>query len=161
MSRTSLSILFALIATIYALGDESHLDSALVAAAQKSMPEGIDTHLLIKSLERGFWNSDRKAVAVSVPQRHPKESLVFIFMRQPDGRYLAADASGVEAGNFGKLGLLPRADYERFETKPVEWLGRDDGLFQVRIRTRAWKGGQRYTVYEPLIIKPDGTVMYR
>lgn len=161
MSRTLLPILYALIATIYALGDEPHLESALVAAAQNSMPEGIDRHLLIKSLESGLWNSDRKAVAVSVPQKHPKESLVFIFMRQPNGRYLAADAIGVEAGNFGKLGLLPRADYERFETKPVEWLDRDDELFQVRIRTRAWRNGQRYTVYEPLIIRPDGTVVYR
>ena len=85
----------------------------------------------------------------------------FCVLRQPDGAYLVADASGVEVGNFVKLGFLPRADYERFETIPVEWLHRDDGLFQVRIRTRAWKAGQRYTVYEPLIIRPDGTVLYR
>jgi len=71
---------------------------------------------------------NRTAVAVSVPQRHPKHSVVFVFLRQTDFTYLAADTSGVEAGNFGKLGLLPRADYERFAATPVEWLQRDDGL---------------------------------
>ena len=83
-----------------------------------------------------------------------------MLLRQPDGTYLAADASGVEAGNFGKLGR-PRTDYEHFETTPVEWLYRNDGFFQVRIRTRAWRAGKRYTVSEPLIIRPDGTVLYR
>jgi hypothetical protein len=112
------------------------LDGALLAAARKAMPEGIATSQLIKSLEMRLWNSDRTVVAVSIPQQHPKKSLAFVF-RQPDGTYLAADVSGVEAGNFGKLGLLPRVEYERFETTPVEWLQRNDGLFQMRVRTRA------------------------
>ena len=161
MSRATLSIIFALIASIHALDGTSRLDAALLATAQKAMPGEIATNQLTRALETGLWNSDRTAVAVSVLQQHPKASVVFVFLQQPDGTYLAADASRVEVGNFGKLGLLPRTDYERFETTPVEWLHRDDGLFQVRIRTRAWRAGQRYTVYEPLIIRPDGVVIYR
>jgi hypothetical protein len=161
MLRAILSICFALIACIHVVTGESRLDAALLAAGQKAMPGEIATNHLIRALETGLWNSNRTAVVVSVSQQHPKESVVFVFLRQPDGTYLAADASRVEAGNFGKLGLLPRTDYKRFETTPIEWLHRDDGLFQVRIRTRAWRDGQRYTVYEPLIIRPDGVVLYR
>jgi hypothetical protein len=98
---------------------------------------------------------------LSILQQYPKDSVIFVFLRQPDGTYQTADISKVEAGNFGKLGLLPRTAYERFETTPEEWLRRDDGLFQVRIRTTAWRSGQRYTVNVPLIIKPDGIVLWR
>jgi hypothetical protein len=158
MSRTALSILFALIGSIHALSGESRLDAALLAADQKAIPREIATNHLIKALDAGLWNSDRTAVALSVA--HPKASVIFVFLRQPNGTYLAADASAVEGANFGFFGHL-RTDYERFETKPVEWLHRDDGLFQVRMRTRAWRAGKRYTVSESLIIKPDGTVLYR
>jgi hypothetical protein len=161
ISRATISIFFSVIASIHLFAGEPRLDDALLSAAQKAMPVEIATRQLIRALDAGLWNSDRTAVAISVSQQHPKDSVVFVFLRRPDGTYLAADASRVEVGNFGKLGLLPRTDYERFETIPVEWLHRDDGLFQVRIRTRAWRAGERYTVYEPLIIQPDGTVLYR
>jgi hypothetical protein len=161
MSRATLSILFALIAGIHLVASEPRLDDALLSAAQKAMPGEIATRQLIRALDAGLWNSDRTAVAISVSQQHPKDSVVFVFLRRPDGTYLAADASRVEVSNFGKIGRLQPTDYERFETTPVDWLHRDDGLFQVRIRTRAWRAGQRYTVYEPLIIQPDGTVLYR
>ena len=157
-SRAIPPILFALIAAIPELAGESRLDPSLLAAAQKAMPREMATNHWIRALESGLWNSNRTAVAISIPQ--PRASVVFVFLRQKDGTYLAADASGVESGNFGKLGR-PRTDYARFETTPVEWLHRDDGLFQVRMRTRAWRGGKRYTVSEPLVVKPDGTVLYR
>jgi hypothetical protein len=160
MSCVTLSILFALIVGIHSVAGESHPDDSLLAAAQKAMLGKIAANQSIRALDVGLWNSDRTAVAVSVPQQHPKDSVVFVFLRRPDGTYLATDVSSVETGNFGKLGP-PRTDCERFETTPVEWLHRDDGLFQVRIRTRAWRAGQRYTVYEPLIIRPDGAVLYR
>lgn len=38
------------------------------------------------------------AVAVSFQQEHPKDSVAFVFLRQPDGTYLSADVSGVRAG---------------------------------------------------------------
>jgi hypothetical protein len=137
---------------------ESRIDTALLASAQKAVPSALAKNQLVRALESGLWNSNRTAVAISITE--PKASLVFVFISQADGTYLAADASGVEGGNFGKLGR-PRTDYERFETTPTEWLRREDGWLQVRMRTRAWRAGQRYTVSEPLLIKPDGTVLYR
>jgi hypothetical protein len=110
-------------------------------------------------LGTGLWNSNRTAIAIGIPK--PKASLVFVFLRQTGGKYLAADCSGVEGGNFGKLGIAGRAAYGRFETTPVEWLHRDDGMFQVVMRTRAWKSGKRYTVTEPLVVTADGTPLYR
>ena len=137
---------------------EPKLDAELLDAARKAMPSEMDSNLITRALESGLWNSNRTAVAVSIPR--PKASVGFVFLRQANGTFLAADASGVEGGNFGKLGR-PRTDYERFETTPTEWLHRKDGLFQVRMRTRAWRNGQRYTVSEPLLIRPDGLVLYR
>jgi len=157
MFRAAL-ILFALIAT--ASAGESRIDAALLTSAQKAMPREVATNLLARALESGLWNSNRTAVAVSIAQPHPKSSLVFVFLRQKDGTYLAVDARGVEGGNFGKLGR-PRTDYERFETTPVEWVYREDGRFMVSMRTRAWRGGQRYTVSEPLLITTNGTVLWR
>jgi hypothetical protein len=149
-------ILFALVSTVSA--GELRVDAALLATAQKAMPRQIATNQLVQALESGLWNSNRTAVAVSVKQS--KASVVFVFLRQTNGHYLATDASGVEGGNFGNLGR-PRTDYERFETTPVDWLNREDGWCQVVMRTRAWRDGQRYTVSEPLLIKPDGTILYR
>ena len=158
MSRAILSILLVLLAGVPVLAGESRVNAALLSAAQKAMPREIATNQLVRAVETGLWNSNRTAVAVSITQ--PKASVVFVFLRQADGTYLAADASGVEGGNFGKLGR-PRTDYERFETTPVEWLHRDGSLFQVWMRTRAWMAGKRYTVSEPLIIRPDVVVLYR
>jgi hypothetical protein len=157
--RANLSILLALIAAASALAGESRVDLALFAAAQKSVPREIATNQLVRALESGLWNSNRTALAVSIAQ--PKRSVIFVFLRQTNGAYLAADASGVEDGNFGKLGIAGRTAYDRFETTPTEWLHREDGWFQVVMRTRAWKAGKRYTVSEKLLIKPDGTVLYR
>jgi hypothetical protein len=158
MLRIILSSLLTFLASVSALAGESRVDAALLASAQKGMPGEIATNQLVRVLEAGFWNSNRTAVAVSITQ--PKASVVFVFLRQTNGTYLAVDASGVEGGNFGKLGR-PRTDYERFETTPVEWLHRNDGLFGVRMRTRAWRGGQRYSASDPLLIRPDGTVLWR
>lgn len=81
-------------------------------------------------------------------------------VRQGDGSFLEVDLSAVESGNFGKLGR-GRGDYDRFETTAVEWLPRGDDLLQVRLQTRAWRQGQRYTVFEPLIYHRDGKVVWR
>jgi hypothetical protein len=158
MFRAALT-LFALIAAASAA--EPQLDTALFTAAQKAMPSEVTTNQLVSVLQEGVWNSNRTALAVSITQPHPKSSLVFVFLRQKDGGYLAVDARGVEGGNLGKLGTAGRAGYDRFETVPTEWLHREDGRFQVVMRTRAWKAGKRFTVSEKLLINPSGTVLWR
>ncbi len=141
-----------------ALAADSRVDDALFLAARKALPQDISTNETARVLQAGLWNSNRTAVAVSFPK--PKASVIFVFLRQTNGTYLAVDASGVEGGNFGKLGR-GRTDYDHFETTPVEWSYREDRWFQVVMRTRVWRAGQRYTVSEQLLIEPDGTVLYR
>ena len=158
MAWKALLILFPLVLQAVCQGEESRVDDALSSAARKALPREIVTNGLAKALQGGLWNSNRTALAISIPQ--PKASVIFVFLRRADGTFIAADASGVEGGNFGKLGR-PRSDYSRFETTPIEWLPHRDDLFRVRMRTRAWRGGQRYTVSEDLVIKSDGTVLYR
>ncbi len=152
-------LLFVMFVAAGASAAGSDANDALLRAASKSLPRGISTNEIANAFANGLWNSNRTAVAVAFPR--PKASVVFVFLRQTNGTYLAADASGVEGGNFGKLGIAGRKGYDRFETMPVRWMHREDGWFQVVMRTRAWKAGQRYTVSEPLLIKPNGTVLYR
>jgi hypothetical protein len=158
MSGAIIALLVVLFAGARALAATPVVDDALLVVARKSLPKEISTNEIAKALQAGLWNSNRTAVAVSFPRA--KASVVFVFLRQTNGAYLAVDASGVEVGNFGKLGRR-RSEYDRFETTPVEWLSREDGLFQIVMRTRAWKAGQRYTVSEPLIIQPDGIALWR
>jgi len=159
VKRTILITLIGLFATVYVALAQPRIDDGLVIAARKALPQVISTNEIIRALGTGLWNSNRTAVAMGIPK--PKASLVFVFLRQTGGKYRAVDCGGVEGGNFGKLGIAGRAAYDRFETTPVEWLHRDDGRFQVVMRTRAWKSGRRYTVTEPLIVTADGTPLYR
>ena len=158
MPRALLALLFALFTETGTGAVEPPMEGTLLVAARNALPQGISTNEVIQVLKAGLWNTNRTALAVSLPR--PNGSVVLVFLRQAQGSYLSVNASGVEGGNFGKLGR-DRADYERFETTPVEWRHRNDGLFQVVMRTRAWRAGRRYTVSEPLIIKADGTVLWR
>jgi hypothetical protein len=160
MTRSLLIACIALVATGFVALGQSHIDQNLVAAARKALPAEVSTNDIAKALEKGLWNSNRTAIAISI-NRVPKPSLIFVFLKQASGHYVAGNVSGVEGGNFGVLGASGRVGYERFETTPVEWLHRDDGRFQVVMRTRAWKAGRRYTVSENLLIDPDGTPLYR
>jgi hypothetical protein len=158
MNLRAARLIFAVLVFSGSVIAQPDADKALFSAVRAVVPsECSDSNLRI-ALENGLRHPDGTAVAVVIPRA--KESWVLIALKRPDGRFLVADASRVENGSFGKLGR-PRTDYERYKTQPIQWLQRNDGLYQVVIRTRAWRMGQRYTVAEPLIIKPDGTVLYR
>lgn len=151
MVRTLIQAALALVATTAIASDESQIHSALRVA-------GLSAEELAGTSKTVLANRDRTAVAVAVHRQ--QRSLVLILLRQTGGEYRAVDVSPVEEGNFGKLGF-PRSRYDRFETQPVEWIARKDGLFQVVIRTRAWQSGCRYTTAEALIVRPDGTPLWR
>jgi hypothetical protein len=152
-------ILFTMFVTAGAMAAEARVTETLLASARNVVPQDITTNELLRVLQAGLWNSNRTAVAVSFPRQNA--SVIFVFLQQTNGTYLAVNASGVEGGNLGVLGSRGRKDYDRFETTPVEWRHRDDGRFQVVMRTRAWRSGRRYTVSEPLLISPNGTVLWR
>jgi hypothetical protein len=108
--------------------------------------------------DSALWNADKTAAVAATSEA--SGTRVTAYLRQQDGTFLEIDLSAAENGNFGKLGQRP-TEYDRFETKPTKWLPRQDDLFQVSIQTQAWRAGQRYTVSEPLIFRPDGTVIWR
>ena len=108
--------------------------------------------------DSALWNADRTAAVVAISEA--SGTRVTAYLRQQDGTFLEIDLSAVEGGNFGKLGRR-KTEYDRFETRPIKWIPRQDTLFQVSIQTQAWRAGQRYTVSEPLIFRPDGTVIWR
>lgn len=108
--------------------------------------------------DSALWNADRTAAVAAIPGT--SGTRVTAYLRQQDQTFLEIDLSAVEGGNFGKLGRHP-TEYDRFETKPIKWLPRQDALLQVSIQTQAWRAGQRYTVSEPLIFRPNGTIIWR
>ena len=158
MKRTILITLIGLFATVYVALAQPRIDDGLVVAARRALPQVISTNEIVRALGTGLWNSNKTAVAVAIAR--PKASLLFVFLRQTSGQYLAVDVSGMEGCNFGHLGTA-RAGYDRFETTPVQWWHRDDGLFEVQMRTRAWNQGQRYATSQTLVIKPDGTCLWQ
>ena len=108
--------------------------------------------------DSALWDADRTAAVAAISEA--SGTRVTAYLHQQDGTFLEISLSAVEGGNFGKLGRRP-AEYDRFETKPIKWIPRQGGLFQVSIQTQAWRAGQRYTVTEPLIFRPNGTVIWR
>lgn len=81
-----------------------------------------------------LWNADRTAAVTAA--RGESGTRVTAFLKQQDGSFLEVDLSGAEDGSFGKLGR-GQAEYDRFETKPIAWLPRQDNLLQVVIQTQA------------------------
>ena len=158
MTRSILINLCGLFATVCVALAQPHVDDGLMIAARKALPQDVSTNEIFRALSTGLWNTNRTALAIAIPK--PKASVLFVFLRQPGGKYLAVDVSGMESCNFGYLGTR-REGYDRFETTPLKWLHRDDDLFQLQTRTRAWKSGQRYTTSETLVIKPDGTCLWQ
>ena len=131
-------------------------DTTLFAAARKALPQAISSNEISKALNTGLWNSNRTGVAVCLT--NSKASTAFVFLKQTGGDYLAVDIS-TEGLGIWQIGIAPRSAYERLELTPVRWLARDDGMFMVLMRTRAWKAGQRYTVSKPVLIRQDGTIL--
>ena len=105
-----------------------------------------------------LWNSDRTAVVRAFPGA--TETRVTAFLLQKDGTFIEIDLSAAEDVNFAQLGRH-KVKYERFDTKPVEWISRQDGLLEVRIQTQAWRANQRYTASESLIFRHDGSTVWR
>jgi hypothetical protein len=137
---------------------EAPLDDALILAARDVVPLEMAHHEMMALLKWGVWDGDRTAFAVAF--RRGKGTAVVVFSRRGDGTYRAVDVSDVEPGNLGKLGSHGQV-YERVETEPMDVSRRADGSLVILVRTRAWRGGRRYAVTEPVLIEPDGEVLWR
>lgn len=147
-----------LLQSVHAAEPPKPTADSLFQAARSAAPPDVTDAQLTAALSSGLTHPDGAAVAIAIPRA--EASLILVLIRRPDGTHLVADASQVETANFGVWGRK-RHEYDGYETIPIRWLSRDDELLQVSIRTRAWRNVQRYTVVEPLRIRPNGTVLFR
>lgn len=134
------------------------VSAPLRSAVRKHLPETAGDAKVERALRAGIWNRDKTALAIHLPV--PRGTALLVFILQATGEWVPVDVSPVERANLGKLGV-PGTAFDSVVTVPLRWLDRSDGLLQVEVRTRAWKSGQRFTVSEPLLIRPDGTVLWR
>ena len=154
MAHTRFALAATLIATATLAAASSSFDAAVTGAARKA---GVAPNELLTAAKAGLWNRDKTAVAVAV--NRPSGTVAVVFVRSTTGDFVAVDVSAVENGNLRKLGLERRG--HDVQTTPVAWLPRDDDLLQVEFRTRVRSSRQRYTASEPLIIRRDGTPLWR
>lgn len=159
MMRIKLKILLiALIVSHFlALMGDKKSDN-LMDVAFKTLKKEVSKAKVESAVNKGFWNDDKSAVVISVFRK--KTSINYVFIIKEGGTISPVDISKVEGGNLGKIGWA-RNKYEKVETEPVNWIKIKDRLLQINMRTRAWKDGQRYTVYEKLILDRKGKVYWR
>ena len=135
------------------------LGSLLAITSATFAAEESDIDLIAEARASGLWTDDGTAAAVSIPMDN--RTGVYVLLVRPNGEYTIADISRIERGLFTTLGLATPADYEKYETQPVEWITLEDGNLLLKVRLQAWRDGQRYTVSAPVIIRPDGSVLWQ
>jgi hypothetical protein len=156
MKRQILTTVILLFSTGWIALAQPGIEDSLIASARRALPQ-VSTNETLRALGHGLWNSNKTAVAIAFAK--PKGSVLFVFLRQTNGDYLAVDVSDMEGKNIGVLG--PDRHYDRRETTPVKWWHREDGLFELQMRTRAWSSGLRYTMNGRVFIKPEGTCLWQ
>jgi hypothetical protein len=137
------------------------LDPRLLKTAQSAIGTNATLAEIKTAIGKGLWNSNKTALAITIPKPHPKPTIIFAFLRKTDGNFIAADLGPQESGNFVQVGLARRDHYERFETKPREWRIGNDGCFEVDVFTRMWKNRKRYTGKSSVLISQEGKVFWR
>lgn len=143
---------------VFAFGAHAQIPDELSISAREALPGDLSDAEFAAVLDDGVRTDNGVALATLVPRSDG--SLIVVFIRQADGTYLAADASVIESAIFGYFGRS-RTDYERYESEIMDLQQRDDDLIRLRVRTRAWRMGQRYTGGDVILIRPNGLVMQR
>lgn len=139
-----------------AVAGQPTIDQALMEAAATVTPSDLTESDVRAALQRGLWQEEPIAVAVSIPRQDEYMTLVFRLLS--DGTYSAVDASRTVAyAAFGFFGW-PRHEYERFETEPIGWRVTQDGGSLLRVRVSAWREGQRYTAAGHYLVDAEGRV---
>ena len=160
--KSLVTALILFMAVSVCLGD----DKAVEAIQQFAEEQKVSAEELKKGLGGLIWKRDKSAVAACFQS---SESTLCLVAYQTSDGFKISDVSRVEGMNFGKFGFR-RSHYDRFLTEPIEW--NETGRFiytnfngrarhQIRFQTRAWRGGQRYTISEPLILDADWKPLWR
>jgi len=107
-----------------------------------------------------LWDSSGSAVVIALPVSG--STLIIAFTKDGTDKWHATDISKVENGNLGKLGKR-RETLSNIYSKPIKWMPRQDGLFQVLIETQALDKirGQTMSAKEALLIGKTGIPFWR
>jgi len=164
MFRTALSILAAFALQSMASAGE---DDCADLGAILSQPQfaALTPAQLSESRESANW-SDNKRLMTFCYETH-----CFVVKPCTDD-LMTIDITGIVKGNVGKIGWKPV--YEKIENRPVftsenwndviaKWHNLTvpssepdaEETYGTLLRTRVWIEGQRYTVYEPVLIRND------
>ena len=92
-----------------------------------------------------IWNSDRSAHASCINEKIPVCQVIVNKSK--------IDVSQVTRSNLGKLGIVKSGEYEKVITKPEKWIKNTTDIQMITFVTSAWRGDQRYTVSETVLIK--------
>lgn len=153
-----LAFFFSMLLLSGALSGQPAIEKALLKAACIVISSDMNEDEIRSVLEAGLWSDDSSAVAISIPRQD--EYMTFVFRLQPDGTFSATDVSWIANTVFGAWGF-PRDEIERFETKPVSWRSGNRGNLLLRIQTRGWREGRRYTGWDVYLVSPDGALTNR
>ena len=121
----------------------------LQAIPEKNFQEGIAA---------GLWNNEKTAHAVTFKDTTKTICLVIITI---NNKFIVSDVSMRETGNFGKLGIASRNQYEKYQTFPSKWHKSTGTHFIIEFTTQAWINGQKYTVEGPVAVSYTGAPVFQ
>ena len=138
---------------------------AIRMARAYATEQGVKKGAVEKGVKEAKWKEDKEAVALCFEKNG--RTLCLVVAKKEGAGFTVVDVSRVEGMNLGKMGWGDQG-YTRVMTFVEAWRGPEDkwwstenALCQVRFTTRAWKGKQRYTTSEPLVIRKDLTPWWR
>jgi hypothetical protein len=140
--------------------------AAQEAARTYAEEQGVADKAISAGLKKALWKEDKQAVAMCF-EKKTTQTLCLVLIQSAEKKFIVVDVSRVEGMNLWKIDWGD-AKYTRVTTIPEKWRGPEDkwwstsnALCQVQFTTRAWKGKQRYTTNEPLVIRKDLTPWWR
>lgn len=74
---------------------------------------------------------------------------------------ISTDVSAIENKNIGKLGVTPKADYDKVITFPSKWLRTNEYGDLIQFTTKAWLKGQRYTIKGIVFVDSSGKYVHQ
>lgn len=129
----------------------------LLERAQQVLPAGYSDELMRRTFTQSLSNSNLNA-ALSVFEAE-KGSLIYLFIRQPDGQYVAVDLSHLEAQNIQALSQGHNGTFDRIESHPNGLSFGEDFVFEAEISTSVLSGSQMKQHSASVRVNPNGLVL--
>jgi len=153
MKKIVLTIIIFFLISINTFSEQR--ENGLLSVVSEALKNDKRIYDFNELISNGEWNADKTAIVIHIPDG--LSSLLYVFLRQDDGTFIAVDLSYRVNNEMNyKLGRR-RNYYDKYVQTPVVCNRQDGYAVGVGIRTQAWKNGQRYTVEsKPTRIKKNG-----